>query len=514
MGINMSSVLAGTALLGGGIGLAAAEKPNIVYILADDLGYGDVKCNNPEGKILTPNIDALAAQGERFTDAHAAASVCTPSRYALLTGRYSWRTRLKEGVLKTAVASDPDEKSGCEPLISKDVMTVGEFLQKNGYSTAIFGKWHLGLWYKFPEGKTIIKAPNHGAAAPVGTEVIEGPLARGFDVFKGYHHAREMGTWIDGDKVVENITPDQMLAHIADAAVAYLNQPERKKKPFFMYIPLNSPHSPVVPTKEWQGKSGINVYADYVMETDAAVGKIIAALDKAGLKENTLVFFTSDNGCSPKAKFNQLLKAGHNPSYIFRGAKADIWEGGHRVPFIVRWPAVVKPGSVCKDPVCLTSLLATAADILDVKLPENAGVDSFSILPDLKNPDNEKPTHKIIIHQSIKGFLAIRDGKWKFIAGRGSGGWRKGGDEKPLQLYDMKKDVGEQNNIVDSQPEVVSKLKEELESAVKDGVTVSGKTGENDSPVEIYHTEKKERKKKKDKKKHKKNHNKKRDNNE
>ena len=486
MSIRISKIVVGTLVLAPVLNAAADEKPNIVYILADDLGYGDIHCFNPSGKILTPNIDALAAEGESFTDAHSAASVCTPSRYGLLTGRYPWRTRLQRGVLSTGVPASSGKMAGCEPLIKKEVLTVPQFLKNNGYDTAIFGKWHLGFWYEFPEGKSIVKGENGGSAAPIGTKVISGPITRGFDIFKGYHHAREMGTWISQDKVIENIDPKDMSGRIADAAVDYIKQPERADKPFFIYIPLNSPHTPILPTKEWEGKSGINIYADYVMETDAAVGKIISAIDSAGFKDDTIIFFSSDNGASYKADFPALLAAGHNPSSIFRGAKSDIWEGGHRVPFIVCWPEVVKAGSTCKDPICLTSLLATVADILRVQLPEGAGVDSFSILPDMTNPDSGDATHKIIIHQSAKGMLAVREGHWKFIAGNGSGGWAEGGDDKPFQLYDMDKDMRERNNLFQSKPEVVESLKNELNKAVQNGSSADGKKGENDIKVETF----------------------------
>jgi len=490
---------AGIAAAGAAAGAADAAKPNIVFILADDLGYGDVKCFNPKGKIPTPNIDALAAQGVKFTDAHSAASVCTPSRYGLLTGRYPWRTKLKHGVLTTKSTPGKDGRAGCDPLIAKDTPTVESFLRGQGYATAAFGKWHLGFWYELPKGKTISRVGGW-MAAPIGTKIIDGPTTRGFDVFAGYHHAREIGTWIENDKVVANIDAEEMLGRITNAAVQYVRKIAKTGKPFFMYVPLNSPHTPLAPTKNWKGKSGINDYADYVMETDDAVGKIVAALDAAGLKDQTIVFFSSDNGCSQKADFKTLLAAGHNPSGIFRGKKADIWEGGHRVPFVVRWPGVVKPGGVCSDPICLTSLIATVADILGRKLPENAGADSFSILPDLKNPKNNTHTHNLIIHQSSKGKLAIREGKWKFIA-CGDGGSKHGGkgDGKPTQLYDMKKDPSEKHNAVDEKPEVVSNLKKSLKKAVDDGHTAAGKTGRNDTPVAIFGNPKNPRKNKKNK---------------
>jgi arylsulfatase A-like enzyme len=466
-----------------GSNLLIGAEPNIVYILADDLGFGDVKCNNPNGKILTPAIDKLAKEGVSFTDAHSAAAVCTPSRYAIMTGRYPWRTKLKSGVLKTTVTSTG--KVGSEPLIKANVLTVGKFLQQNNYDTAMFGKWHLGMWYQMPKGKSILKKKSGASSAPIGTIINDGPITRGFDKFKGFHHAREMGTWISQDKVVENIQPKEMLGKITDASIKYIKDSKRKNKPFFVYIPLNSPHTPIVPNNDWIGKSGINKYADYVMETDNAIGKIIKAIDEAGLKDNTLVIFTADNGCSHKANFKQLLAAGHDPSGGFRGSKSDLWEGGHRVPFIARWPETIKANSRCKDPICLSSLMATVSDILGKELPKEAGVDSFSILPDFKDPNNKTATHPVIIHQSIKGKLGVRKGKWKFLACEGSGGWGKGGDGQPYQLYDMELDSKETTNLLNKSPEIVSTLKKELTSDVKKGFTVPNKSGKNDTPVTI-----------------------------
>ena len=475
----------------------AANKPNVVYLLADDLGYGDISCLNPNGKIPTPNIDNIAKEGMIFTDAHSAAAVCTPSRYAILTGRYPWRTPLKHGVLK--IKAKPGAKeAGCPPMISKDTMTVQSFLKNNGYDTAAFGKWHLGLQYEFPEGETITNS-----AAPVGTLVKNGPITRGFDIFKGYHHAREMRTWIENDKVTENLkSPEEMLDKITNAAIEYLKNPERRKKPFFLYIPFNTPHTPILPNSKWKGKSEINsLYADYVMETDDAIGRIINTLKENNLDKNTIIVFTSDNGCSHKANLEQLKAAGHNPSYIFKGYKSDIWEGGHRIPFIIKWQGQIPAGTTCKDPICQTSLLSTMADILKVKLPDNAAPDSFSILNDLKNSNNPKITHPVIIHQSIKGNLAIRTGEWKFIAGQGSCGWSPSDDDQPFQLFNMRVDPEEQHNLYISNPEKAAKLQIQLKNSVDSGSSVPGKIGKNDTPVTIYkkrrnrHKGKKRRKK-------------------
>ena len=468
----------------------SADRPNIVFLLADDLGYGDVSSNNPKGKIPTPGIDRLAREGMRFTDAHSASAVCSPTRYGLLTGRYPWRTRLQRGVLKIGKRKMPDgtEKFGDAPLIAEDVLTVPEFLKENGYDTAMVGKWHLGFWYELPEGAQILpgKKPMQ-RAAPVGTRVIDGPITRGFDFFRGFHHAGEMCTWIEQDKVTENLkSAEEMLPRITKASVDYILDPARRKRPFFLYVPFNSPHAPIVPTAKWRGKSGINAYADYMMETADAVGQILDALDQAGLARNTLVVFTADNGTSPKANFAQLHAAGHDPVGGLRGHKADAWDGGHRVPYFVRWPGVVKPGSVTSELVCHNSLLATSAEILGKILPKSAAPDSFSILPVLKGETPEHPTHPVVIQASNRGCFAIRQGKWKFIACKGSGGWSKGDDGKPAQLYDMSRDIAERRNLLDEKPEIVARMKALLEKAVNDGHTVPGKSGVNDVKVTIY----------------------------
>jgi len=464
-------------------------QPNIVFMMSDDQGYGDAGCNNPECKIPTPGIDRLAREGIRFTDAHSASAVCTPTRYGLLTGRYPWRTRLQRGVasIKTHTMPDGSTKIGDPPLILEDILTVPAFLKQHGYDTAMTGKWHLGFWYELPDDTKIEKGKGDlKNAAPVGTRVIDGPITRGFDFFRGFHHAGEMRTWIEQDMVTANLKhPSEMLERITKTAEDYIQDPARQKKPFFLYVPFNSPHGPIVPSAAWKGKSGINAYADFVMETDNSVARILKALDKAGLTDNTLVFFTTDNGCSPVANFKKLRAAGHDPSGGLRGHKADAWEGGHRVPYLARWPGLIKPGSISDDLICHNNLLATCADILGVNLPRTAGVDSFSILPLLRG-DDSVPTHPYIIQASIKGALALRQGNWKFIACRGSGGWSKGDDGKPFQLYDMQTDRAEQHNLVEKNPKIVKRMRATLERAVQQGYTVPGKSGKNDVKVKVY----------------------------
>ena len=460
--------------------VTAADHPNIVYILADDQGYGEARSFNPDLPIPTPGIDRIANEGMRFTDAHSASANCTPTRYGLLTGRYSWRTRLQTGVLET----------GTDPLIAENVLTVPMLLKKHGYRTAIVGKWHLGFHYEVPVGTRIDEAIEKAKAAPVGSRVIQGPITRGFDKFYGYHHAREIRTWIENDRVVENLESDEeMLPRIRETSVGYLRERGKKKDgPFFLYVPLSSPHGPIAPSREWQGKSGLGAYADFVMQTDDVVRQILDSLDEAGLAENTLVFFTTDNGTSRAAALTELRSQGYDPTYGLKGQKADAWDGGHRVPFLVRWPGVIKPDTTSSDTICHNNLMATVADILKVELPDDAGVDSFSILPLLQGRTDGEPTHPYVIHHSAKGCFAIREGKWKLVACRGSGGYSKGDDGQPAQLYDLAADRNEQFNRILSEPQQARYLADLLEQAVANGRTNLGRKLGNDAPVDIWKT--------------------------
>lgn len=455
------------------------EKPNIVYIIADDQGWGDTTANNPDSKIPTPGIDRIAREGMRFTDAHSASAVCTPTRYALLTGRYAWRTHLQKGVLGGG-------KRGSKPLIAKETLTVAELLKKQGYKTACMGKWHLGFLYDFPKGKQITRNKELGgtSSVPVGTKLIGSPVEYGFDTFHGFHHAREMATWMVDDVVTENIHVNQMLPRITQAAVDYLDERGSKKDgPFFMYVPLSAPHTPIVPIKPWLGTSQLGQYGDFVMQTDDTVVRVLEALDHNKLTENTLVIFTADNGCAPPAKIEDLRKKGHDPMAGLRGHKADVWEGGHRVPFVVRWPGVVEVGAVTDELICLNSLMATCAEILDVDLGENEGVDSFSILPVLKGEELSQPTHPVVVHHSYSGKFAIRVGDWKYMHCKGSGGWSKGGDGKPFQLYKISEDRGEQNNLVDKDPKRTEAMRQALLDVIAQGRTTPGPKQANDVPV-------------------------------
>ena len=495
---------------------AAADKPNIVFILCDDLGYGDVACNNPEGKIHTPHIDRLAAEGMRFTDAHSTSSVCTPTRYSVLTGRYNWRSRLQNGVL-----------GGLSPrLIEPGRLTVAGLLRENGYHTACIGKWHLGMnWPLKPGTETfqdrIEKGPE-GWNVDYARPITDGPNAVGFDEYFGISASLDMVpyTFIENNRVTAVPTVDKafplmlgknrmtrrgpgapdfeavnVLPTLTRKAVEYIAErtaPGAGGKPFFLYLPLASPHTPIVPSPEWQGRSGLNYYADFVMQTDACVGEVLDALEKHGARDNTLMIFTSDNGCSPQADFPALLEKGHDPSYVFRGHKADIWDGGHRVPFIVRWPGKIKADSTSEQLVGLVDFMATGADVLGIKIADDAAEDSVSFLSVLLGKAN-RPVREALVHHSISGKFSIRQGRWKLELCPGSGGWSSPRDPQAarqglpsVQLYDMHEDVSEQRNVQAGHPEIVKKLTTLLERYVARGRSTPGLPQKNDASVDIW----------------------------
>ncbi len=462
----------------------AVEKPNIVFIMCDDLGYGDIRCLAPKTcKIETPNADDLAAGGMVFTDAHSGSSVCTPTRYGLMTGRYSWRTRLQKGVL-TGFASS---------LIAADRPTVASFLKKQGYRTAVIGKWHLDFKYLNPDsGEPYLRKDFKNP--PIGAKIPDGPIHRGFDYYHGFHHARDMEAVIENDEVVAHDPPINMLPRLTRKSVEYINARAKDKtgEPFFLYIPLGSPHTPIIPSPAWQGKSELGPYGDFVMETDAVVGAVSDALKKNGLTGNTLVIFTSDNGCSKAANIKALAAKGHLVSGHLRGSKADIWDGGHRVPFIARWPGKIESGSSNDHLICLTDLFATVAEICDVPLPASQAVDSVSFLPALFGETIDS-SRRGIIHHSISGHFAYRQGKWKLLLARGSGGWsspkeNQMSDDAPKgQLYDMEKDSGEKNNLYLAKPEIVERLLTQLESDINRGRSTEGEEAGNDfEPIILW----------------------------
>ncbi len=454
---------------------SAAEPPNIVYIICDDLGYGDVNCLAPNTcKISTPHADELASQGMIFTDAHSGSSVCTPTRYGIMTGRYSWRTRLQQGVV-----------TGFAPcLIDKDRPTVASFLKAQGYHTAIVGKWHLDFQYLDAQTGEAFSKKTH-KKPPVGAKIPDGPVHRGFDYYHGFHHARDMEAVIENDSVIAHDEVINMLPRLTEKSVAYIDSRAGKDKPFFLYVPLGSPHTPIVPSPEWQGKSGLGDYGDFVMQTDHAVGEISAALERNGFADNTLVIFTSDNGCSKAAGIDKLAEQGHLVSAHLRGSKADLWDGGHRIPFIVRWPGNVAPGSSSDQLICLTDLFATLGEIVAAQTPDQSAQDSVSFLPALSG-EKITSTRSGVIHHSVSGHFAYRQGKWKLLLAKASGGWtspteKQAADDAPkAQLYDMSTDVGEERNLYAEKPAVAERLLMLLEADIERGRSTAGSASAND----------------------------------
>jgi arylsulfatase A-like enzyme len=487
-------------------------KPNLLIIYADDLGYGDLQCYNPRrGKIPTPHLDKLAAQGMRFTDGHSSSGVCSPSRYTLLTGRYHWRTRLQNGIVGVFGA----------PLLAPDRVTIATLAKGAGYRTACIGKWHLGWNWPIPAdqrplfdvGKTSpVTTDAHRAAwrkafsQPIG----DGPTAHGFDEYFGVdipnwppfcfiENNRLLGVPTEflpaplleqnqasiGGPALQGWKLEPILPALGDRATHFIAEQARAGQPFLLYLPLTSPHTPLAVNQEWRGRSGLNEYADLVMETDALVGRVLQTLDDRGVAENTLVVFTSDNGCAPYIGLSDLETMGHHPSGPLRGAKADAWEGGHRVPFIIRWPGTVKPGSVCGQLVQQSDLLATFAEMLGTKLPDNAGEDSVSLLPLLQGRDQPVRDHGV--GTSIGGTPALRSGSWKYIPAPGSGGWGKGGDQsQPVQLYNLEEDLGETRNLAAARPEKVAEMKALLDQLIANGRSTPGTTQKNDVEVVRY----------------------------
>lgn len=499
--------------------VCAAEtgsRPNVIYILCDDLGYGDVRVLNPKGQIATPNMDRIAHEGLIFTDAHSGSSVCSPTRYGVMTGRYAWRSRLQNGVL-----------GGLSPrLIEPGRETVASLLKKQGYHTACFGKWHLGMNWVLKPGKHVselsIETREQVNNVDYSQPITNGPNAVGFDHYFGISASLDMVPYcyIQNDKVTalptldksyammlgrpqqtrlgptaEGFDANDVLPRLAQEVTRYIEQRSNDSKagtPFFAYVPLASPHTPILPTEKWQGRSGLNPYADFVMETDAAVGRILETLDRTGLADNTLVILTSDNGCSPSADFTELKAKGHHPSHVFRGHKADIYEGGHRIPFLVRWPARVKGGQTSNALVCLTDFLATAAEITGTTLASTAGEDSFSFYGALVGTRSDPSRHSIV-HHSINGSFAIREGFWKLCLCPGSGGWsapRPGRDDQSqlpaLQLYNLRDDIGETKNVQAEHPEVVERLSKQLETLVANGRSTLGEKQANTVTPNIW----------------------------
>ena len=466
------------------------DRPNIVYILADDWGYGDVSCLNAESKIPTPHTDRFASQGMTFTDAHSNSAVCTPTRYGVLTGRYCWRGRLKRGVL-----------GGYDDLLIEDGrMTVASLLRDAGYRTACVGKWHLGLgWVRDGDDKQAGVMRDWGEDATVRFDqpLTAGPHTVGFDysfiipasldippycyIENGRVLDRPMGHVDGSDRpafwragaCARGLEHQTCLLELTMRAEQFIADHAREGSaaPFFLYLPLPSPHTPHVPRKPFRGASQCGTYGDYVVEHDWSIGRVLETLDRHGLSDDTLVVITSDNGAHMRGtdgagSFDYEREFGHRSNHIYRGQKSDAWDGGHRVPFFARWPGRIEAGSSCDQPVCLTDLLATCAHVLGVDVPADVGEDSVSMLPLLDG--GAEPTRTEGVHHSISGQFAIRRDRWKLLECAGSGGWSLpdsdavAADAPPMQLYDMAADPAEQHNVIDAHRDVADALSAEL----------------------------------------------------
>lgn len=435
----MRDVLAALLLvLAATTAVCAGPHPSIVFVLFDDMGYGEPGCYRPTSKLKTPRLDALAADGMRFTDAHSASAVCTPTRYGLLTGRYPARIG-QYGVLTTFAP----------PLIPASRLTVPSFLKSHGYQTACIGKWHLGLtWQDGTQRKVRV---------PIGSRITSGPNQLGFDYFYGFTHARNIETIIEQDRVVEHVAAVENQPRMVAKAVAWLEQREAGT-PFFLYFPMCPPHTPVVPAPEFAGRSEAvdevgkdPNYGDWVYQGDHMLGQLLDALERKGLADDTLVIVAADNGAASRA---------YPP---LRGRKAQIHEGGHRVPFVARWPGRIAPGTVSDQTICLNDLLATCAEILGETLPGDAGEDSVSILPALLGTA-EKPLREASIHQSADRDLAIRHGTWKLVFS----------ERKVSALYDLATDLGETRDVAGDHPQVVEQLTALIKRFIADGRSTPG----------------------------------------
>lgn len=502
---------------------APASRPNIIYILADDMGLGDVSAYNRNAAWKTPNIDRLAREGMRFTDAHTSSALCTPSRYSILTGRYNWRSARKEGV-GTGLT---------EPLIERNRATTASFLKQNGYATAMIGKWHLGIdWPRKGSDKPARDGadttddnerpyrPAKGKGNKREREVdynkpfTGGPVSYGFDYFLGISASLDMPpyVWLQNNRVdpasfplreEEGIKGKQMLVRggiagkdfnhldmlprLTSEAVRYIEN-QKNDKPFFLYLPLTAPHTPILPTKQFAGTTRTTIYGDFCVQVDDTVGQILSALEDKGIAENTVVIFATDNGCAPAADFEALAKFNHDPNLGYRGAKNDIYEGGHRVPCVVRWPARVPANRVSNEIIYQGDFFATYAEIIGAKIPDNTAEDSASILPVLTGEKLDAPLREALVSHSGRGSFAIRQGPWKLCLCPDSGGWSYPQPGKappgspPFQLFNLDKDPGEKNNLYAEHPEIVQRLGKLLIKYIRDGRSTPGIPQKNTGP--------------------------------
>ena len=487
----------------------ANDRPNIVVILADDFGVGDIQAHYPDNKIATPHLDRLVRQGISFTDAHSGSAVCTPTRYGLLTGRYAWRTRLQEWVL---AAYEP-------PLIAAQRPTLPGFLKQQGYHTACFGKWHLGWEWPGPQPSRMTEVRNGQKSLEwdFTRPIAAGPTTRGFDYYFGVDLPNMPPfTFIENDRIVTQPTqqyqldpsegvvlprgfvgapmaPDwsfqKILPELTRRAVQHIHERAKQKAPFFVYFSMTSPHEPIVPSKPFQGKSGIAPIADFVMETDWSAGQVIQAVDEAGIANDTIVIFTADNGHSHYTGWQQLVAAGHMPSGPYRGHKGDIWEGGHRVPLVVRWPKRIEAGKSSSQMVCLTDIFATCAEIVDAELPTQGAEDSLSFLASLLGRATSHGRVTLVNHSNF-GEFAYRDGPWKLvfkISGRNL--QKSRGKPTIAELYNLDSDIAEQHDLSAKQPKIVERMTQELKTLIERGTSRAGQKSANDTAVRFDTTQ-------------------------
>ena len=479
-------------------------KPNIIVILADDFGVGDIQLHYPENKIPTPELDKLAEEGMSFTDAHSSSAVCTPTRYSLLTGRYNWRTPLQEWVL---ACYEP-------PLIKQERTTLPEFLKENDYSTACIGKWHLG--WNWPgnqlsqrlEQRNILKDSVWDFSQPIQG----GPTEHGFDYYFGTHVPNfPPFTYIENDHVFIEPTAlyekvnyqgihmpqsfdsmpmapgwkfEDILPEITRKSVDYIHKQREKDKPFFLFFSMTSPHEPVSPSDHFRGKSGIAPIADFVMETDWSVGEIIHAVEDAEISENTIIIFTADNGHSNYTGWKRLVNAGHAPSGPFRGHKGDIWEGGHRVPFIVKWKGKIATGASSDQLICISDIYATCHELISGNMPSTIqGEDSFSFLDILLNTDGKSDRENIVSH-SVNGEFAYRKNGWKIVYKLPESNLEKSrGKAAKLELYHLEYDIAEKFDSAAFYPQKVKQLTKELMLIVERGTSRGGEIKANDVKI-------------------------------
>ena len=479
------------------------RPPNIVLILADDFGVGDIQAHYPDNKIATPHLDRLVSEGLSFTDAHSPSAVCTPTRYGILTGRYAWRTRLQEWVLG---AYEP-------PLIAEDRPTVPQFLRDKGYQTVCIGKWHLGFDWQGPQEPQMTVQPN--AQKTLSWDFTKpmsgGPVHRGFDYYFGvdlpnmppftyieddrvliqpttqYEYDPDEGVVMprgfDGSPMAPDWKFDQILPEITRHAVEQIKERAQQEQPFFLYFSMTSPHEPVVPSADFKGASGIAPIADFVMETDWSAGQLINAVDEAGIADDTIVIFTADNGHSHYTGWDELVAAGHKPSGPYRGTKSTIWEGGHRVPLVIRWPGHVASGASDDQLVSLTDFFATFAELLDGDLPGAGVEDSQSFLPSLTGEPGSAARTSLVSH-SVHGEFAYRDGDWKLVYRMADSNRNKArGQPTVAELYNLADDIAEANDLAAERPEIVQRMEAQLKETIDRGASAPGRTGANDTDV-------------------------------